>query len=326
MTDLATHSEREPRGVTTLDLLLLAAGFAFGLVMHQSSAFGHGRAYILPSGSAQFRSLSGRAEAGWVWAQVVGLAAVVVARRFRYGGPIRAAEWLAVSLAIVLFDSAFPGFRPMDWGAHMDQEVVWMDWSGHGSPVALYFWSADTAHPREYLTGVALRMVPVAMLIGITAWVLRTKIGPGWVAVLAIAVAVLVTLGPIRLAEAMSTEVSSAVSRCPRLVRLLGPGPLAHGGCDPRGGQPDQSRAPMALDRVGGLRLCVRPCLLLGLRRVRRPPRDRSNCASDLPGHVAPLARLVGRGVDPRAGHPWAPVYATCCEAGPGPTYRHGNT
>ncbi|MFI5456939.1 MAG: hypothetical protein ACHRXM_15950 [Isosphaerales bacterium] len=210
MIDPETRSDREPAAVTTLDLLFLIAGFACGLVLHQSSAFGDGRMYNLPSGAAEFRSLLGNAAIGWVWALAVGLVVVIVAKRFRYGGHVRPTEWLAVSLAIVLFDSAVPGFRP-DQAMSKDGEVGWVDWFGNGPPVAFHLTTPHTAERRQSAMWVSLRLTAPAMLIGIAGWVLRKKISCGWVAVLAIAVAVLVALGPIRLAEAVSAEVSSFV-------------------------------------------------------------------------------------------------------------------
>jgi hypothetical protein len=84
MMDMETRSDREPAAVTTLDLLLLIAGFACGMVLHQYSAFAAGRgAYILPSGTAGFASVLGSAVTGLLWAFVVGLAALVVGRCFR---------------------------------------------------------------------------------------------------------------------------------------------------------------------------------------------------------------------------------------------------
>src|SRR5262249_980733 len=127
--DMQTRSEREPGTVTTLDLLLLIAGFACGMVLHQNSAFVAGRgAYILPSGSAGFRCLLGMTVTGWLWALGVGLAVLVVGRCFRYVRPICPAEWLTVVVTAVLLDSAFPAIRP-NLVASMDEEVVWVHWS-----------------------------------------------------------------------------------------------------------------------------------------------------------------------------------------------------
>jgi hypothetical protein len=209
MMDMKSRSDRQPGAVTTLDLIMLIAGFACGLVLQQNSAFGHGEVYILPSGTAAFRSSLGRLEVAWFWAFVVGLTFLVVARRFRHGGAIRSAEWLAVSLTIVLLDSAFPAFRP-DRVTSTDGEIVWVDWFGNSPPVAFNLWTPHTADSREYLTGVSLRLTAAAALIATAAWVLRPKISRGWVAVLVIAIAILFTLGPIRLAEAMSSEFTSS--------------------------------------------------------------------------------------------------------------------
>lgn len=101
-----------PRGITILDLLLFTAGFACGWVMHQGSAFRAGLHYRLPLSRGGFQSLLGSVWVGWLWAFVVGLALLAVARRFRYDCRGHAAEWLAVGLAIVLFESVYPAFRP----------------------------------------------------------------------------------------------------------------------------------------------------------------------------------------------------------------------
>jgi hypothetical protein len=111
-----------------------------------------------------------------------------------------------VSLAIVLLDSALPGFRPY-YPTHWDSEWVWVKWYGSTSPVGLDLYTAHTADYRENLTGISLRLTAVAALIGVAWWVLRAKLSPGWVAVMAIAVTVLATVGPIRQAEALSPEL-----------------------------------------------------------------------------------------------------------------------
>jgi len=211
MIELETESDREPAAVTTLDLLFLVAGFACGLVLHQSSAFGRGRVYILPSGTGVFQSLLGNAAIGWVWTLAFGLTVVIVARRFRYGGHLRPVEWLTVSLAIVLFVSTVPGFRPDHTGS-TDGELVWVDWSGNGAPTAFHLWTPHPTESWQALTAFSLRLTAAAMLIGIAGWVLRTKTSRGWVAVLVVGVAMLVALGPIRLAESMSSEVSSSAA------------------------------------------------------------------------------------------------------------------
>jgi hypothetical protein len=114
-----------------------------------------------------------------------------------------------VALTAVLVDSAFPAFRP-NHVASMDEEVVWVHWLGNGAPVAFYLWTPHTADSRDDLGGVSLQLVVAATLIGIAGWVLCRKISRGCVAVLVIAIAILVTLGPIRLVESLSREVSSS--------------------------------------------------------------------------------------------------------------------
>ncbi len=100
-----------PNGVTTLDLLLFTAGFACGWVMHQGSALSTGVFYILPLSRGPFQSILGTSWIGWLWAFSVGLAFLVVGRRFRYDCRNRPAEWLALALAILLFESVYPSFR-----------------------------------------------------------------------------------------------------------------------------------------------------------------------------------------------------------------------
>ena len=51
--------DQPPRGITTLDLLLFTAGFAFGWVMQQSSALRGNSYYILPLSTGGFHSLLG---------------------------------------------------------------------------------------------------------------------------------------------------------------------------------------------------------------------------------------------------------------------------
>ena len=80
--------------MTTLDLVLLIAGFACGLVLHQNSALGHGRLYILPSGIAPFRSLLGRIETAWFWALVVGLAFCATVYGLPVGVPMVFGSWI----------------------------------------------------------------------------------------------------------------------------------------------------------------------------------------------------------------------------------------
>ncbi len=59
----------------------------------------------------------------------------------------------------------------------------------------------------------ALRLTAAAM-IAFAGWCVRSRLSRGWVTVLVIATVVLLTLGPIRLAEATSNEISSC-SRFP---------------------------------------------------------------------------------------------------------------
>ena len=101
------QADRTPRGMSTLDLMLFTAGFACGWVMHQASALRIELYYDLPFVTGKFQSLLGTAWIGWLWASVSGLAFLIVARPFRGGRCNRPADWLAVALAIVLFESFY---------------------------------------------------------------------------------------------------------------------------------------------------------------------------------------------------------------------------
>ncbi len=222
-----TQHDQPPSGITTLDLLLFTAGFACGWVMHQSSALRANRFYILPLSRGGFHSLLGTVWLGWLWAFVLGLAFLIVGRHFRYDCSNRAAEWLAVALAVVLFESAYPAFRP-GGAVSMIGETAWVEPSA--SPDSAYaidnflnrayvppdsplFYSFWWPRPGEYwadLCWVALRFTAATVVVGIIGWFLRGKVNPGWLSVVAIVIACLVTLGLIRLAEATSIEVQSS--------------------------------------------------------------------------------------------------------------------
>jgi hypothetical protein len=202
-----------PKGITTLDLLLLTAGFACGWVMHQGSALRMGCFYILPMSRGGFDSLLGTAWAGWLWAFVTGLAFLIVGRRFRYDCRSRVAEWLAVALAILLFESVYPAFRALQVGA-MTGETVWFEASGATSSasetLAFQLWRPRDGETWEERWWVALRLTIMAAVVGMAAWCFRGKLGPGPAAVAGVAIAVLFALGPMRLAEATSIEVVSS--------------------------------------------------------------------------------------------------------------------
>jgi hypothetical protein len=186
--DPMAQPAKPPVGITTLDLLLFTAGFACGWAMHQASTLRTVRTYVwpvIPNGSALrnvqfhvggFQSHLGMVWTGWLWAFVIGLAFLILGRHFRYDGRYRCAEWLAVALAIVLFESVYPAFTVESW--------------------AKKWW-------------IATCLAAAAAVIAIARWHFRAKLGPGPVAVLVFAMAVLVTLGPLRLAEATSIDKSS---------------------------------------------------------------------------------------------------------------------
>jgi hypothetical protein len=218
--------DRGASGISTLDLLLFTAGFACGWVMHQGSALRTGKFYILPLSRGPFHSLLGSAWMCWIWAVATGVAFLIVGRRFRYDCRGRLAELLAVALAIVLFESVYPAFR-METAGAMIGETAWIEPSAAPgskfavgnflnpaglppeSPLIFDLWWPERGEKQEELRWIALRLTAAATLIAIAAWCLRAKLSPGWLAIGSIVIAVLVALGPFRLAEATSNEVSS---------------------------------------------------------------------------------------------------------------------
>jgi hypothetical protein len=188
---------------------MLTAGFACGLALLRGAAVGRGAVYILPSGTAAFHPLLGRTEILWLCSVIVGLSFAAVAKRLRFGDPMRSAEWLAVSLAIMLVDFAFPAFRP-ERAASREEELVFVDWFGDGVPLAYHLWTPARGESIEMLAAIAIQTSIAAAVVGVAAWVLREKLSHGSIAVLVIVIAILFTLGPIRLAEAMSSEVASS--------------------------------------------------------------------------------------------------------------------
>ncbi len=216
-----------PRGVTTLDLLLFTAGFACGWVMHQGSALRASDFYILPMSSGGFRSLLGSVWAGWLWAAVIGLAFLIVGRRFRYDCRDRVAEWLAVALAIVLFESVYPAFRTARASA-MTGETAWIEPSAapdsqyavdnfrnraylpRAAPLMYELWWPQPGESLADLASTVLRLTLAAVIVAVFTWRFRAKLSRGLAVVLLIVIAVLFTLGPMRLAEATSTEVRSS--------------------------------------------------------------------------------------------------------------------
>ena len=88
----------EPTGVSTVDLLLLTAGFACGWVMQENSLLAVGGwNYSLPLWYGGHRSVLGLPWLRWLWAYVVGLAFLVVGRRSDTTGRKRRAKWLVVA-------------------------------------------------------------------------------------------------------------------------------------------------------------------------------------------------------------------------------------
>ena len=276
-----------PQGVTILDLVLLTAGFACGLVVHRSSVIGPSEFYILPSGRGPFHSLmdlyivgggSGPSPVDWLL-------------RPSAAGSVTEAgctpqEWLALSLAIVLVNSAFPAFRPERAGS-MGQEIVWVDWSGDGKPVGFYLWKPERSNASSALAAIAIRMTAAATLIAAAAWMLRTKIRGGWAVVPLIAIALFVTLGPMRPGRSnfIGSDQLQGLSRHGAPARLtqfgrgrgspststLAPGlgtprdTLARHGRHRDIDEPYPSRPRVALDRMVGLRRRCDPGVVLDL-------------------------------------------------------------
>jgi hypothetical protein len=213
----------EPTGVSTVDLLLLTAGFACGWVMQENSLFAVSEwNYTLPLWYGGHRSVLGLPWLRWLWAYVVGLTILVVGRRFRYDCRKRPAEWLVVALAIVLFESVYPALRTrlvLTAGETVriepNQEFKWAyaaylrawGYPKPDRPFALDLWWPVFSESWQELAWIALPLTVLAVTTAILAWRLRAKLSPGWVAVMLVVVAVLIAFGPIRLAEATSSEV-----------------------------------------------------------------------------------------------------------------------
>ena len=241
--------------------------------MHQGSALHTSRFYILPLSRGPFHSLLGMVWTGWLWAFVSGLAFLIVGRRFRYDCRNRPAEWLAVALAIVLFESAYPAFRTASPGA-MTGETAWIEPSAapdseyalgnfrdrgylrSSDPLMYHLWWRKAGESWAELSWIALRLTAAAAMIAIAVWCLRDKLSPGWVAVLMIVIAVLVTLGPMhwprrRRPKSLLLRRILPINRAPArnpgpgrgsllisthaLGRLLDPGAGARDACDAGG-------------------------------------------------------------------------------------------
>ena len=124
-----------PAGITTLDLLLFTAGFACGWVMHQGSALRSGRVYILPV-ILHLAFLLPRSRLPVAAGHGMGRLALGVCDRPGVSdcrsalslstAAVAPPEWLAVALAIVLFESVYPAFRTESPGA-MTGETVWIE-------------------------------------------------------------------------------------------------------------------------------------------------------------------------------------------------------
>jgi hypothetical protein len=220
-----TRLDSAPKGISTLDLLVFTAGFACGWVMHQRSAWCVARDYDPPLDGRTFRSLMGDDWFGWLWAFVTGLAFLIVTRPFRHDCRKRPAEWLAVALALVLFESVYyfgDGARrslkvspKFDSSKSVGEYEVNYSFGGRLYPANLtydYPLTFELASPQEADIGrtpwwITPPILTAAAAIYAIAWSrFRVKASPGWMTFFAVTIAVLAVLGPIRLAEATSAE------------------------------------------------------------------------------------------------------------------------
>ena len=318
----SVHSDRRKHALTIQDVMALIAGFVVGFVLHQVSSFRDSVWYRFPVGGGRFHSLLGLRPMAWPWALVVGFVFVIVGRCFRCGGRIRAAEWLAVWLGIMLLDSAITVYRPAP------QEYPEPVFVRAGSPqtatsVVYELRSEYTAAHREYLKAFAFEMTAAVLVAGLGGWVLRKRLGPGWLAILAIVLAALAVLGPAAARSTVdgihrctSAAISSQVFRLSRhnatqdrpvalrrrqcLARLFPACLPALGGGHPRGTRSIEAAPRLVLDR-GIIGDCGAELgRLLAERRVRLAPRRRSWGARHRSVHVVDRSRRSHRGIDPR--------------------------
>ena len=289
------QSVPEPRGITLLDNVLFIAGFACGFVLHQNSGFRHDVRYSFTTGASSFRSLLGGQVTGWLWALVVGVAFLIVGRRFRYGGRIRPAEWLAVVVAIVLLDSAIWGYRPESFG-RPDPDFVSVEYPLPGSTAVFRLFPRYSGESRTYSALVVNALTVAAALVGAAGMCWRKRACPGARALYAVAFAALVVVGPIRLVEGtVATEYTSAE---PFPGPMFNPGGSASGaarmGHGPAGVLPRCERVAGLLAacvahpgrrNAGSVRLSEAPPRLDMDRDMRSAARSSSRAA----GHVTRL-------------------------------------
>ena len=76
------------------------------------------------------------------------------------------------------------------------------------SPLFYSLWWPRSGEDFADLCWTALRFTAAAVIVGSIGWCLRRRLNAGWLAIVAIVIACMVTLGPIRLAEAMTFERS----------------------------------------------------------------------------------------------------------------------
>jgi hypothetical protein len=204
-------------GVPTRDLRVFAAGLAGGWLMHQISPLRIEQHDDLLLWRRNFESLLGTVWIGWLWALLTGLAFLVVSCPLRYGSRDRPAEWLAVVLAIVLFESIYPPLRMklpgqiharFDWATKSDQVQFDAQYLFEGRlypanlasdrPLTFELWWSQQDENWEKLWWTALPMIVAAAIVGITAWCLRARISSRWLNFVVTVIAVLIALGPMQ--------------------------------------------------------------------------------------------------------------------------------
>ena len=135
---------------------------------------------------------------------VVGWVFVFVGRRFRYGGLIRPAEWLAIFIVVLLIESVIVAYFKIGF---WNSEPVHL---GHtrGDRTWTEFWleTRFTADEQQPWRAFSQAMTAGLIVAGLAGWLLRRRLGPGPSAILAITMAGLFVLGPIRWFEIFATQ------------------------------------------------------------------------------------------------------------------------
>jgi hypothetical protein len=223
--DQEPRPDPAPRGVSTLDFLLLTAGFACGWVMYQRSALCVSQDHDLPLSTETLPSFLGAHWYGWLWAFVTGVAFLIVVRPFRFDCGKRPAEWLAVALTLVLLESVY--YKPvgtsrslsvvMDFERRAPRGVytvnVLLDGRSYPTtltydfPLTFEFKLPQRAHAWKSIWWVSPPTLTAAAVVYALVWSrIRTRASAGWKTFFAVTIAVLAVLGPMRLAESDSAD------------------------------------------------------------------------------------------------------------------------